>query len=144
MFSILLFFILLILSMFNQTSNSTVYIFEEFFPSITEIQQSKVIASSVGETKPVYNTCYEHPDRFNWMKYAEKYDWPLDELAYIIHNESGGDLCAINPTSGASCWIQQYPTYEGIFNPETCMYQGYKKWKDGNNSFKKHWYDWWE
>lgn len=90
--------------------------------------------------------CREHPDRFNWRKYAEKYDWPLDEVAFVINAESRGDLCAVNRTTGAACWFQILSAEQylpGYLDPEACVLAAYRKWLDGGRSFERHWYRWW-
>ncbi len=90
--------------------------------------------------------CKVHPDRYNWRPYAIAAgfpDWVLSELAGVIRIESRGDLCAINSSSGATCWIQQYPGGEAFLGPGTCMAQGFAKWKAGGQDFWQHWYQWW-
>lgn len=90
--------------------------------------------------------CREHPDRFNWRPYAIAVgfpEWVLDELAYVVQNESGGDLCARNPSSGAICWVQQISGEARFLDPATCMAIGYSKWVDGGRDFYKHWFRWW-
>jgi len=90
--------------------------------------------------------CHGHPDRYNWQKYAYLVgfpEWVMPELAVIVRSESGGDLCAVNPSSGATCWIQQHPGGSQFFDPMLCMSQGYSKWLDGGQSFYRHWYAHW-
>lgn len=77
--------------------------------------------------------CLSAPYRFNWYEYASAYDWPLDQVEKIIITESGGDLCAINSSSGATCWIQQHPGGDAFLDPQTCMSQAYSKWVDGGD-----------
>lgn len=103
---------------------------------------------------PLPSSCYDHPDRFNWQKYALAVGFPPDvvdgELAKIVQAESTGDLCAVNSSSGATCWIQQLPGGPQFFDPISCMSQGYSKWVDGarnypdRSPFWQHWYQWWE
>jgi hypothetical protein len=90
--------------------------------------------------------CEAHPDRYDWRPYALAAgfpEWVLPELAQVIHVESRGDLCAVNKSSGATCWIQQYPGGEEWLDPERCMAQGFYKWEAGGRSFEPHWYRWW-
>lgn len=103
---------------------------------------------------PLPTACHDHPDRFNWQKYALAVGFPQDvvdgELAKIVQAESTGDLCAVNSSSGATCWIQQLPGGPQFFDPISCMSQGYSKWVDGGRNypdrspFWQHWYQWWE
>lgn len=93
------------------------------------------------------SSCFDNPDRYEWQKYAALVGFPesaMEELAYVIKHESGGDLCAYNRSSGASCWIQQVPGAAQFFDPYTCMSQGYAKWVDGGRDFYRHWYQWWQ
>jgi hypothetical protein len=129
-------------------SDDSLYIFfEEKNPPISYYSANGIQAASVqpasGGTVSSYEECLVHPDRYNWMAYAVQYDWPLDELANVIQHESGGDLCAINPTSGATCWIQNHPGGAAFLDPQTCMAQGYGKWISGGRSFATHWYAFW-
>jgi hypothetical protein len=87
--------------------------------------------------------CYQNPDRYNWIKYASTYDWPLDQVAFIVDLESKGDLCSINSSSGAICWIQQHPGDYIFLDPVLCMSQAYSKWVDGGGSWWRHWCRWW-
>ena len=118
------------------------------------VPEVPVVAAAIGAphelsapAKVAPQSCYDNPDRYNWQKYALLVGFPADvmpELQKIINVESGGgDLCAINQKSGASCWIQQLPGGEQFFDPYTCMSQGYAKWLDGGRSFYRHWYQWW-
>lgn len=91
-------------------------------------------------------SCFDHPDRYNWQKYARLVgfpQWVMDELSYVIQKESSGDLCARNVSSGASCWVQLHPGRPEYFDPLTCMRGGFKKWMDGGQSFQKHWFNHW-
>ena len=121
-------------------------------PEKITAEPKKVTASSVEKSTAIPNTpstvannsnCYDNPDRFNWIKYAEIYDWPLDEGANVVKAESGGDLCAINSSSGASCWWQIYPPPSDVLDPARCTYYAYVKWSDGRN-FYNHWYKFWQ
>lgn len=118
-----------------------------------------VFAASQGSVRPlsaspVPAACFDHPDRFDWKKYALIVGFPPEvvesaEMAQIIQAESHGDLCAYNPSSGASCWIQQVPGGAQFFDPVTCMSQGYAKYLDGARNYPdrspwwQHWYQWW-
>lgn len=119
-------------------------------PKQAETLSGSTQAASVGVAAPqggswaeAMAACLVHPDRYNWRAYAAAYDWPLDELANVIAHESGGDLCAVNASSGATCWIQQHPGGAAFLDPATCMAQGYSKWVSGGRSFAAHWYAFW-
>ena len=127
--------------------NDSLYFFVEeknppisYYSAQPSAQAAAVIPSG---TNPSLEECYNNPDRYNWRAYAAVYDWPLDELAVVIDNESKGDLCAINPTSGAICWIQEISGSYAYLDPAACMAQGYSKWVSGGRSFWQHWYQWW-
>lgn len=108
---------------------------EQAIPTLTP----EVVAPAAS----AYELCLVNPDRFNWQKYAAAYSWPLDQVAQIVHTESGGDLCAVNASSGATCWIQQHPGGPAFFDPTVCMSQAYAKWVDGGDSWWRHWCRWW-
>lgn len=97
--------------------------------------------------------CRQRADRYDWQTYALAAGFPPDvvagsEMATVIHTESGGDLCAVNTSSGAACWaqilssagIEQQIAY---LDPATCMNAAYAKWVDGGRDFWRHWYQWW-
>jgi hypothetical protein len=112
-------------------------------PTPAEPAEPIVVAAS---TSTWVGGCYDHPDRYNWQPYARAAgfpEWAMEELAYVIHVESRGDLCAVNSSSGATCWIQQYPGGTAFLDPVVCMAQGYAKWLDGGQAFERHWYRWW-
>jgi hypothetical protein len=109
----------------------------------TQAASGAVAAPQGGSWADAMAACLVHPDRYNWRAYAAAYDWPLDELANVIAHESTGDLCAVNASSGATCWIQQHPGGVAFLDPATCMAQGYSKWVSGGRSFYAHWYAWW-
>lgn len=118
-------------------------------PTATPTPELVVVAQEVShpnELRVAPQSCYDNPDRYNWQKYALMVGFPeevIPELTIIVNAESGGDLCAVNQGSGASCWIQQLPGGPQFFDPVTCMSQGYAKWLDGGRSFWRHWYQWW-
>lgn len=90
--------------------------------------------------------CYAREDRYDWRSYALAAGFPesvLPELEYVVSKESGGDLCAVNVSSGATCWIQQFPGGDAFLDPSTCMAQGYAKWVAGGHDFWQHWFQWW-
>lgn len=91
--------------------------------------------------------CRQNPDRYNWKAYALAAGFPAHvvdgEMEYVIGHESGGDLCARNPSSGAICWVQQISGEAKYLDPATCMGIGFAKWVDGGRDFYKHWYRWW-
>lgn len=89
------------------------------------------------------SACYENPDRYNWQKYAAQYDWPMNQIAEVVRRESRGDLCAVNASSGAICWIQDISGSETYLDPANCMAQGYRKWVAGGRDFYAHWCRWW-
>lgn len=97
--------------------------------------------------------CEQRADRYDWQTYALAAGFPPevvagDEMARLIHTESTGDLCAVNPSSKAACWaqilsdagIEQQIAY---LDPFECMNAAYTKWKDGGNDFYQHWFQWW-
>lgn len=109
---------------------------------------SNVAAAAAGFSWANDPACLAHPDRFNWQKYALAAGFPEqvvsgEEMATVIRKESEGDLCAVNRTSGATCWIQQVPGGPQYFDPHACMSIGFAKWQDGGDSFERHWYRWW-
>jgi hypothetical protein len=102
--------------------------------------------SPTPDTRTALEICRDHPDRYNWRPYALAAgfpDWVLPELEGVIRVESTFDLCAINRTSGATCWIQQYPGGEEFLDPAVCMDQGFMKWEAGGRDFWQHWRQWW-
>lgn len=110
------------------------------------IYQGVHAANAIAGMPEALGRCREHPDRFNWQKYVQAYDWPLEEVAYVIHAESRGDLCAVNRSSGAACWFQILSAEQylpGYLDPESCVAAAYRKWLDGGRSFERHWYRWW-
>jgi hypothetical protein len=115
-------------------------------PVPTYVQNTPAYSGVSASSHSGDGTCANHPDRYNWQPYALAAgfpEWAMSELAVIISHESGGDLCAVNSSSGASCWIQQLPGGPQFFDPVRCMSQGYSKWVDGGQSFYRHWYQWW-
>ncbi|MDZ7727186.1 MAG: hypothetical protein U5Q44_02750 [Dehalococcoidia bacterium] len=100
-------------------------------------------ATTPPETGDPYSACLEHPDRFNWEKYAGAYDWPMGEAAEVVAHESSGDLCAINPSSGATCWFQIHPGGPEYLDPEACVAAAYAKWQNSGGSFAEDWYRYW-
>lgn len=100
-------------------------------------------ATTPPEAGDPHAACLEHPDRFNWEKYAGAYDWPMGEVGEVIAHESGGDLCAINPSSGATCWFQIHPGGPGYLDPEACVAAAYAKWQSSGGSFADDWYRHW-
>lgn len=116
-------------------------------PTVEPIVQEQAQVSSVpypGDDAAI--ECAQHPDRFNWEPYALAAGFPehvLPELAHVIQRESSGDLCAVNPSSGAICWIQQISGEDLYYDPAACMAIGYAKWVDGGYDFWRHWYQWW-
>lgn len=116
---------------------SPVLLWSEAFggqPSRSELRSAELRGDPVG--------CLHNPDRFNWRAYLPP-DMPVDESEAVIMAESGGDLCAVNPTSGASCWWQQHPGGAQYLDPAACMAAGHAKWLDGGGSFERHWYRFW-
>lgn len=93
--------------------------------------------------------CLAREDRYDWRRYALQVGFPAEvvagaEMGQLITAESGGDLCAVNDFSGATCWIQQYRGGPQFLDPVTCMSIGYAKWLDGGGSFQRHWYAHWQ
>lgn len=124
-------------------------------PEPEPVQQAMLVVEPVRTPLPALSTniaaaleqCRQNPDRYNWKAYALAAGFPADvvngEMEYVIQNESGGDLCARNPSSGAICWVQQISGEPKYLDPATCMAVGFAKWVDGGRDFHKHWYRWW-
>lgn len=122
-------------------------------PTLAAPIHSLVTAAEVAPPQPLpaysdaYTACLSNPERYNWEYWALVAGFPeyvihSPEMQTLIHTESGGDLCAINRSSGAICWIQQYPGSDVFLDPLRCMQQGYSKWAP-TQSFYDHWYKFW-
>lgn len=112
-----------------------------------EVAPPKPLPSNSNSDSSAYTACLSNPERYNWEYWALVAGFPeyvihSPEMQTLIHTESGGDLCAINRSSGAICWIQQYPGSDVFLDPLRCMQQGYSKWAP-TQSFYDHWYKFW-
>lgn len=105
------------------------------------------IPQQESESSNSYVACEDRSDRYDWKSYAIAAGFPPSvvhgEMENVVQKESGGDLCAVNPTSGATCWVQIHPGGSEYLDPMTCMREGYRKWKSDGGSFQTHWYNHW-
>ena len=68
--------------------------------------------------------------------------WAVEEALGVIYHESKGDPYVYNFQGSGACGLFQLLPCTCI-NPECNVYQAYLKWRDGGQSFYRHWYQWW-
>jgi hypothetical protein len=67
--------------------------------------------------------------------------WSCSEALYVIAHESGGNMWATNPSSGA-CGLFQLLPCPG-YDLQTQLAGAWAKYVDGGYSFWRHWFQWW-